>query len=229
VKASKQRILLLGPPASGKGTQADHLSRAFGIPHVSTGALLRSECARGTPLGLEADSWTSRGLLVPDELAVRVITAWMSGNGPRFLFDGFPRTTVQAEHLDMALDAANTPIELVIFLDLSESEIRRRILDRLTCTACGTTFGGSLHGMKIGDACPSCGGDLIRRNDDTEEALSERLRVYRESTLPVVTYYREKNPSIFHRVDAGEGSNEIFQKLSALVSADQGRGMKDLG
>jgi adenylate kinase len=129
----------------------------------------------------------------------------------------------------MALDAANTPIELVIFLDLSESEIRRRILDRLTCTACGTTFGGSLHGMKIGDACPSCGGDLIRRNDDTEEALSERLRVYRESTLPVVTYYREKNPSIFHRVDAGEGSDEIFQKLSALVSADQGRGMKDLG
>lgn len=220
MKASKQRILLLGPPASGKGTQADHLSRAFGIPHVSTGALLRSECARGTPLGIEADSWTSRGLLVPDELAVRVITAWMAGNGPRFLFDGFPRTTGQAEHLDKALDAAKTPIELVIFLDLSEEEIRRRILDRLTCAACGTTFGGSLHGMKIGDACPSCGGDLIRRNDDTEEALTERLRVYRESTLPVVTYYQDKAPGIFHKINAGEESDTIFKKLSALVCGE---------
>ena len=144
---SKQRILLLGPPASGKGTQADRLSRAFAIPHVSTGALLRSECARGTTLGLEADSWTSRGLLVPDDLAVRVITAWMTGNGPRFLLDGFPRTTVQAEHLDEALDEAGTPLDLVIFLDLSEEEIFRRILDRLTCVRCGTTFGGSLHGL----------------------------------------------------------------------------------
>jgi adenylate kinase len=222
VNALKERILLLGPPASGKGTQADRLSRRFGIPHVSTGSLLRSECARGTALGLEADSWTSRGLLVPDELAVRVITAWMAGNGPRFLFDGFPRTTGQAEHLDKALDAAHTPIDLVLFLDLSEMEIGRRIMDRLTCASCGSTFGGSLHGLKTGDACPSCGGNLIRRNDDTEEALAERLRVYRESTLPVVTYYREKNPSIFHCVDAGEGSDEIFQKLSALVSADQG-------
>jgi len=222
VNASKERILLLGPPASGKGTQADRLSRAFGIPHVSTGALLRSECARGTALGLEADSWTSRGLLVPDELAVRVITAWMAGNGPRFLFDGFPRTTGQAEHLDKVLDAALTPIDLVIFLDLSDEEIRRRIMDRLTCASCGATFGGSLHGLKTGDACPSCGGELIRRNDDTGEAISERLRVYRESTLPVVTHYREKPTGIFHRIDAGEGSDEIFKKLSALVSADQG-------
>jgi adenylate kinase len=217
VNVSKQRILLLGPPASGKGTQADRLSKAFGIPHVSTGALLRSECSRGTALGLVANSWTSRGLLVPDELAVRVITAWMEGNGPRFLFDGFPRTTGQAKHLDEALDLTGTPIDLVIFLDLRDEEIRRRILDRLTCSSCGATFAGSLHGLAIGNACPSCGGDLIRRNDDTPEALDERLRVYRESTLPVVTYYQERNPTIFHRVEAGEGSDEIFEKLSALL------------
>jgi adenylate kinase len=220
VNAPKQRILLLGPPASGKGTQADRLARAFGIPHVSTGALLRSECARGTALGLEADSWTSRGLLVPDELAVRIITAWMAGNGPRFLFDGFPRTTGQAEHLDKALDEARTPLDLVIFLDLSDEEIARRILDRLTCARCGTTFGGSLHGLKIGDVCPACGGELIRRNDDTEEALAERLRVYRESTLPVVTHYRNSAPGIFHRIDAGEGSDTIFKKLSGLVRGE---------
>jgi adenylate kinase len=219
---SRQRILLLGPPASGKGTQADRLSRVFGIPHVSTGALLRSECLRGTELGLEADSWTSRGLLVPDDLAVRVITSWMAANGPRFLLDGFPRTMGQAEHLDKELAASRNPVDLVVFLDLSEEEIRRRILDRLTCARCGTTFGGSLHGLKNGDACHGCGGTLIRRNDDTEEALSERLRVYRESTLPVVAHYREKAPGIFHRVDAGEGSDLIFARLAALVSANQG-------
>lgn len=218
----KQRILLLGPPASGKGTQADRLSKFFDIPHVSTGALLRSECARGTPLGREADSWTSRGLLVPDELAVRLITVWMGEHGPRFLLDGFPRTTGQAEHLDAALAKAAAPLDLVIVLDLSEEEIRRRILDRLTCSRCGATYGGSLHGLRTGDACTSCGGELIRRNDDTEEALAERLRVYREATLPVVTHYREKFPEIFHRVDAGKGSNEIFGKLAALVSAEQG-------
>lgn len=222
MKASKQRILLLGPPASGKGTQAERLSAEFGIPHVSTGALLRSEGARRTALGLEADSWTSRGLLVPDELAVRIITAWMSANGPRFLFDGFPRTSGQAEYLDQALDAAGTPLDLVVFLDLGEEEIRRRILDRLTCVSCGSTFGEALHGIETGGACPSCGGELIRRNDDTEEALAERLRVYRESTLPVVAHYRDKAPGIFRRIDAGEGCDEISGKLCALVSEGQG-------
>jgi adenylate kinase len=221
VSGPKQRILLLGPPASGKGTQADRLAKAFGIPHVSTGALLRSECSRGTALGIEADSWTSRGLLVPDELAVRIVAAWMAENGPRFLLDGFPRTVGQASHLDEALIRATAPLDLVVFLDLGDEEIRCRIIDRLTCAGCGATFGASLHGLKTGDACPLCGGELIRRNDDTESALAERLRVYRESTLPVVTHYREKFPTIFHRLDAGEGSDKIFKKLSELVSEDQ--------
>ena len=221
MKASKERILLLGPPASGKGTQADRLSRRFGIPHVSTGALLRSECSSRTALGLEADSWTSRGLLVPDELAVRVIKAWMDDNGTCFLLDGFPRTVGQAQHLDRVLHAGGIPVDLVIFLDLSEEEITRRILDRLTCTSCGATYGGSLHVLHVGDACPACGVRLDRRNDDTREALAERLRVYREATLPVVTHYQEKNPEIFHHIDASEGSDGIFKKLSALVSGDQ--------
>jgi adenylate kinase len=217
---SRQRILLLGPPASGKGTQADKLSKAFGIPHVSTGALLRAECARGTVLGREADSWTSRGLLVPDELAVRIVTSWMAENGPRFLFDGFPRTSAQANHLDRALASASTPLDLVIFLDLADEEIRRRILDRLTCERCGATYAAALHHLAETDACPSCGGVLVRRRDDTEEALVERLRVYRESTLPVVTHYREKFSSIFYRLDAGQGSDAIFAQLSGLVHGE---------
>lgn len=219
--AFRQRILLLGPPASGKGTQADRLSRAFGIPHVSTGALLRSEVARGTALGLEADFWTSRGLLVPDELAVRIVAAWMAVNGPRFLFDGFPRTVRQAEHLDAVLAASSSPLDLVIFLDLNDSEIRRRILDRLTCDVCGATYGAALHSLHAGGSCPSCGGILLRRKDDTPEALAERLRVYRESTLPVVDHYRSGCPGIFYSLDAGQESDAIFAKLTGLVSSNQ--------
>ena len=214
----KRRIVLLGPPASGKGTQSDRLSEAFGIPHVSTGALLRAECARGTSLGHEADAWTSKGLLVPDELAVRIVAEWMKKNGPCFLFDGFPRTVGQAEHLDTALEELSAPLDLVILLELPEAEIRRRILERLSCLSCGATFSASLHGCSAGDPCPLCGAPLVRRNDDTTEALEKRLRVYRESTLPVVSYYEKTASSLFHRIDAGEGSDAIFVKLSALVS-----------
>lgn len=217
----RQRIVLLGPPASGKGTQADRLSEAFGIPHVSTGALLRSEIARGTDLGLEADSWTSRGLLVPDELAVSIVAAWMALNGACFLLDGFPRTVRQAEHLDGVLSATSSPLDLVVFLNLDEEEIRRRILDRLTCDACGATYGSVLHGLADGGKCPRCGGELIRRRDDNCVALAERLRVYREATLPVVDHYRSGFPRIFHSVDALGGSDAIFAELAALVGEKQ--------
>jgi adenylate kinase len=213
-----QRIVLLGPPASGKGTQADRLSEAFGIPHVSTGALLRSECDRGTPLGKEADAWTSKGLLVPDELAVRIVANWMQEHGPCFLFDGFPRTVAQAEHLDKALDSLKAPLDLVILLDLSDEVIRRRILERISCLKCGATYSTSLHTHAEGDPCPRCGALLVRRNDDNAEALEQRLAVYQELTLPVVGYYQMSCPHIVHRIDAGEGSDAIFAKLSGLVS-----------
>jgi adenylate kinase len=220
VNPLKQRIVLLGPPASGKGTQADRLSDSFGIPHVSTGALLRSECERGTPLGHEADGWTSKGLLVPDDLAVRIVATWMKENGARFLFDGFPRTVGQAEYLDAALSVLKAPLELVILLELSEEAIRRRILERISCLKCGATYSASLHGIAEGKPCPRCGCPLVRRKDDTAEALEERLRVYRELTLPVVAYYERTASSILHRIDAGEGSDAIFLQLSKLVATN---------
>ena len=221
----KQRIVLLGPPASGKGTQADRLSKEFGIPHVSTGVLLRSECARGTPLGREADEWTSKGLLVPDDLAVRIVATWMQEHGTSFLFDGFPRTVGQAEHLDQALKQMQAPLELVILLELSDQDIRHRILERLSCLKCGATFSSSLHAHIEGGPCPNCGAPLVRRKDDTEEALVQRLKVYRELTLPVVSYYEKSAPELLHRVNAGEGSDAIFGQLSAMVVGKQGRGI----
>lgn len=214
----KQRIVLLGPPASGKGTQADRLAAAFGIPHVSTGALLRSECERGTPLGREADAYTRNGGLVPDELAIRIVTNWMAAHGTRFLFDGFPRTLGQAESLDAALAELRAPLDLIVFLDLGEEEIRRRILDRLTCLSCGATFASSLHGLAVGDPCPRCKQPVVRRKDDSAGALGERMKVYRELTLPVVEYYGRNAPRLLHRVPAGKGSDAIFDELSRLVA-----------
>ena len=217
----KQRIVLLGPPASGKGTQADRIASAYGIPHVSTGALLRAESSAGTPVGLEADSWISKGFLVPDELAIRIITTWIAGNGTRFLFDGFPRSVGQAEHLDRALAALHSPLDLVILLELGEEEIRRRIFDRLSCLKCGATYGGKLHGHAEGAPCPRCGELLVRRNDDTAEALGQRLQIYRELTLPVIGYYNCTATQLIHRINAEEGSDAVFAAISVLLDGNK--------
>lgn len=172
----------------------------------------------GTALGREADIWTSKGLLVPDDLIIRIVSSWMDVHGPAFILDGFPRTVVQAERLDSALAALGAPVDLVVLLELSLDEIRRRVLQRLSCTACGSTYGEELHGLRAGDPCPRCGAPLERRSDDTEETLAERLRVYHEQTLPVVGHYRATASGIFHAVDASLGSDAILASLSALVS-----------
>ena len=213
----KKRIVLLGPPASGKGTQADRLSLAYGVPHVSTGALLRSECERGTSLGLEAEEWTGKGLLVPDELAVRIITVWMAEHGPSFLFDGFPRSVAQAKHLDAALAALCAPLDLVIVLELDEKEICRRIASRLSCLKCGATYSSEIDCLKSGDACLRCGDKLVRRTDDLPLALDQRLESYRELTFPVIGYYERTAPALIHRVDATGPSDTVFSSISKLV------------
>lgn len=213
----KQRIVLLGPPASGKGTQAELLVSLFGIPHVSTGALLRAECANGTDLGKEADQWTRQGRLVPDELAIRLITAWIETHGTRFLFDGFPRSVAQAKHLDAALAALCAPLDLVIVLELDEKEICRRIASRLSCLKCGATYSSEIDCLKSGDACLRCGDKLVRRTDDLPLALDQRLESYRELTFPVIGYYERTAPALIHRVDASGPSDTVFSSISKLV------------
>ena len=212
----KQRIVLLGPPASGKGTQADRLAVETGIPHVSTGALLRTERTRGTTLGHEADSFTSKGLLVPDELVIRIIKNWITTNGTQFLFDGFPRSVIQADYLNTSLAALHAPLDLLIVLELSEEEIRRRVTSRLSCLKCGATFSEKLDGFSIGTSCPRCGHHLVRRNDDTLEALERRLEMYQELTFPVIGYYEQTTPHLLHRINAEEGSDAVFAEISKL-------------
>lgn len=206
----KNRIVLLGPPASGKGTQAALLSATFGIPATSTGAMLREEKARGSQVGVEADRWTSQGRLFPDELALRVVWSWIDGR-TRFILDGFPRTVGQAESFDEGLQERSLPLDAVYFLNLPDSVVKQRMTSRLTCEACGSVFNEKFHGLTSGAACPQCGGTLGRRNDDTDEALEQRLASYRELTLPVAAHYRGRG--LLKEVDVRPGRDEVYNAL----------------
>lgn len=208
----KNRIVLLGPPASGKGTQAALLSATFGIPATSTGAMLREEKARGSKLGAEAERWTIQGKLFPDELALRVVWKWLE-NRRRFILDGFPRTLGQAESFDQGLEERNMPLDVVYFLSLSDELVRERMTSRLTCSRCASVFNEKFHDVTIDTPCPRCGGDLVRRNDDTDEALDHRLAQYREHTLPVAHHYREKG--LLKEVDVTAGRDAVFNRLYA--------------
>jgi len=205
----KRRIILLGPPASGKGTQAEMLSAKYHLPAASTGALLREERARGTELGREADAWTSRGMFFPDEIAMEVVRRWLSRHGDAgFVLDGFPRTIGQARTFDEPLDA-------VFHLALSDEEIRERVASRITCTHCGASFSAKLHAVREGDACPACGEILVRRRDDTPHAIEERLEQHRMHTAPVIEFYRDRGQLI--DVDAAIGRDAVFQKLCEVI------------
>ena len=206
----KNRIVLLGPPASGKGTQAALLSATFGIPAASTGAILREEKARGSAIGAEAERWTREGKLFPDELALRVVWKWLD-NRRRFILDGFPRTLGQAQSFDDGLEERSLPLDVVYFLNLSDELARERMTSRLTCSQCGSVFNEKFHDVTIDTPCPRCGGELARRDDDTDDALDRRLAQFLEHTLPVAHHYREKG--LLKEVDATAGRDAVFNRL----------------
>jgi adenylate kinase len=206
----KNRLVLLGPPASGKGTQASLLSATFGIPAASTGAILREENARESEIGAEANRWTLAGELFPDELALRVVWKWLDDRR-RFILDGFPRTLGQARAFDDGLGERNLPLDVVYFLRLSDELIRERMTSRLTCSQCASVFNEKFHDVTIDTRCPRCGGELARRDDDTNDALERRLAQFREHTLPVAHHYREKG--LLKEVDAGDGRDIVFTRL----------------
>lgn len=213
----KNRIVLLGPPASGKGTQASLLGAVFGIPHVSTGEIVRKERAKGTPIGVEADSYASRGLLFPDELALRFVGQWL-GTHSRFIFDGFPRTIGQAVALDSLLKSKSAGLQTVYLLELPDDEVRIRMLGRLTCGTCGAVFNEKFHGLSVEVPCPKCDGVLARRQDDTLEALDHRLAQYHEFTKPIADHYEATG--LLKKVDVRFGRDAVFQLLYNDLRAD---------
>jgi adenylate kinase len=188
------RVVLVGPPGVGKGTQASRLRTLLGVPHVSTGDILRAAMAEGSALGKKVREFVESGRLVPDELmgdliAERLARADASGG---FVLDGFPRTLAQVKILEKVLDAAGMPLDKVLMFDAPEDVIVRRLSGRRTCPKCGAVYHLEGHPPRSAGVCDACGSALVQRPDDTEAVIRKRLSVYRSQTVPVAELYREK-------------------------------------
>jgi adenylate kinase len=186
------RVAFLGPPGAGKGTQARELAREWDVPHVATGDMLRDAAAAGTPLGREAKGYMDKGALVPDDVIIRMIAERLrrpdAGRG--FLLDGFPRTIAQAEGLEHLLKDLGQPLERVVYFDVSEPELLRRLTGRRVCRACQTAFHLVSAPPTRAGVCDRCGGQLYQREDDSEATVRHRLGVYARQTAPLLDWYR---------------------------------------
>lgn len=209
--------MLLGPPASGKGTIASLISGKYQIPTGSTGAMLREEKRNQTELGKAAEVFTREGRYFPDEIALAVVEHWLAlyANEGKFVLDGFPRTLGQAQQFDEKLAERGEELDLAINLEIDEAEIRARIESRLTCSQCGHTFSDRVHAVEEGEACPDCGAPLTRRKDDTLATLPERLKQHRSLTEPVIAYYQQTGR--LRTVSAAASSEAIFVEISELL------------
>ncbi len=209
---------MLGPPASGKGTQAALIERRYGIPIASPGTILRKERQAATVLGIEAERLTAKGLLLPDKTVVALVTAWLVGRTDKFLFDGFPRTIGQAEALERVLEEARIGLDVVIALDADFATIEARVRNRAVCAGCGETFSVGLHIATRDDACPRCGGVLGKRPDDTLEVLTARMAEYRLKTEPLLAFYKER--ALLCSVDSSRSPDAVFYEITQLLEQE---------
>ena len=212
----KSRIVLLGAPGSGKGTQAEMITRHFAIAVTSPGTILRRERDLGTPLGIKADEISKQGGLVPDEIIVHLIEDWLALHGKDgFVFDGFPRTVKQGERLNEILQKRQTALDLAIWLEVSERTVRDRIAGRLQCRRCGFTTSLTSAGFADRPICPYCDGPLVRRDDDDTSVLETRLAEFKTKTEPLLSFY-EKDDAL-HRIDGNRDRETVFTAISALI------------
>jgi adenylate kinase len=185
------RLVLVGPPGAGKGTQAEFIAAHLSIPKISTGDIFRANVAQGTQLGVEAKRYMDAGQLVPDEVTINMVAGRLAepDAGDGFLLDGFPRTTPQAVALDKLLADLGTGLELVLELVVDDDEVIRRLSGRRTCRGCGKIWHVEFDAPSRDGICDRCGGQLFQRDDDKAETVAERLRVYARDTAPLVDYY----------------------------------------
>jgi adenylate kinase len=206
------RLVLVGPPGAGKGTQAVFLAEHYSIPHISTGDIFRANLKAGTPLGQEAKSFMDRGELVPDSVTNEMVKDRLTqddlANG--FLLDGFPRNVVQAEVLRAILAEQKRPLDAVLELNIADSEIIERLSSRLTCRGCGAPSPATAQ------ACAACGGELYQREDDKAEVIARRLEVYNEQTAPIIAFYRSEGLLI--TISATGAVSEITERATTALS-----------
>ncbi len=209
------RIIFLGPPGAGKGTQSKQLAKKINLAHISTGDLLRQNVADATALGAQAKEYMTKGALVPDSLVTEMLSKRLTQQDTKdgFILDGYPRTIAQAESLDKLLGRLNTPIDLVINLDTSDAVIIQRLSGRLVCKKCGFNFHITNMPPKKSMICDHCQGELYQRADDKEDTIRKRMVVYNQETAPLLDYYKkqEKLSRVLSDGDAAKVLDEIMR------------------
>lgn len=211
------RVILLGPPGAGKGTQAARLAERFMIPHISTGDILRQNVRNETALGREAKRFMDAGDLVPDEVIIGMVADRVAQDDARkgFLFDGFPRTVPQAEALEKILVAQDTPLDTVLRLAVPRVEVIRRLTGRRTCEACGRIFHLAYDPPKDASTCDECSGSLLQRDDDREDVVLNRLEVYAAQTEPLEHFYWERG--LLRDVEAVAAPDRVFASAVSVM------------
>jgi adenylate kinase len=211
------RLVLLGAPGAGKGTQAKKLIDKYGIPQISTGDILRQAVAEGTPLGKEAKSYMDKGELVPDKVVLGMVQERLKQADCKkgYILDGFPRNTAQAEALDVLLGKIGMPLTAAVSVDVPKEDLMKRLTGRRTCRGCGQMYNVHFSPPKKEKTCDKCGGELYQRDDDKEETIRRRLDVYEAQTAPLIDYYGRKG--ILHNVQGTGSINDIFGKMCAVL------------
>lgn len=211
------RLVFLGPPGAGKGTQAGRLAQRLGVPHVSTGDIFRAAIAAGTPMGELARPYVESGRYVPDEIVVGIVRERLEAPdcAAGFVLDGFPRTVGQAEALDGLLAERGTPLDAVVHLVVADETVVRRLTGRRVCPRCGAIYHVDADAAAAAGRCARCGAALVQRDDDREDVVRRRLAVYREQTRPLVEYYRGRG--LLRDVDGEGGVDEVARRIEQAL------------
>ena len=211
------KIIMLGAPGAGKGTQAKMITDKYGVPHISTGDIFRANIKNGTELGMEAKKYMDQGLLVPDELTVRILLDRVAQDDCKngYVLDGFPRTIPQAEVLDSELTKLGDHIDYAINVDVPDENIVKRMSGRRACLTCGATYHIEHVPPKKEGICDVCGSELVLRDDDKPETVKNRLNVYHEQTQPLIDFYTEKG--VLKTVDGTVPMEEVFAAITAIL------------
>lgn len=209
-------ILLFGPPGAGKGTQSAMLVSKKGMNHISTGDLFRNAIKKETPLGLKAKSFMDQGQLVPDDVTIGLVDEIFDQYaGKDIILDGFPRTLPQADALQALLDKKALKLDKAVFIEVPEEDLLARLCGRRVCSSCGASFHMEFKMPKKEGICDDCGGDLKQRPDDTEEAIKVRLGAYKDSTYPLVEYYKGKGS--FVEISGTGSTEDVFERISKVL------------
>lgn len=213
------RLILLGPPGAGKGTQAAGIVDRYSIPHISTGDIFRKNIKEGTELGRKAKSFMDQGLLVPDDLVVEIVEDRLKEDDCKngFLLDGFPRTVYQAEALDKVLEKMNRVLDRVINVSVDKKILIDRAVGRRICKECGATYHIQFNPPAVADVCDKCGGPLYQRADDNEETVTKRIEVYLNETQPLIDFYNQKGTLV--TIDGQQPIDKVFQAIIAALGA----------